>query len=103
MATQPKLILLDEPVAGMNPVESAELTRLVGRLRDEWGFAIVLIEHHMAVVQEVSDRVVVLDGGHKLTEGDYAEVSVDPRVVEAYLGHDDRTPAPAGATGEPVT
>ena len=88
MATQPKLLLLDEPVAGMNPVESAELTRLISRLRDEWGFAIVLIEHDMSVVRDTSDRVVVLNHGELLTEGRYADVSVDPRVIEAYLGQD---------------
>ena len=91
MATQPKLLLLDEPVAGMNPVESAELTRLIGRLRDEWGFAIVFIEHDMSVVRDTSDRVIVLNHGELLTEGDYADVSVDPRVIEAYLGRETAT------------
>ncbi len=91
MATQPKLILLDEPVAGMNPTESLELTKLIGRLRDEWGFAIVVIEHDMEVVREVSDRVVALDHGVKIAEGDYGEVVANPQVIEAYLGRGPAT------------
>ena len=86
MATQPRLLLLDEPVAGMNPMEPAELTGLIGRLRDEWGFTIVFIEHDMKVVRDVSDRVVVLDHGVPIAEGSYESVSTDPDVVEAYLG-----------------
>ncbi len=86
MATQPKLILLDEPVAGMNPVETAELTGMIRRLRDEWGFAIIVIEHDMGVVREVSDRVVVLDHGVKIAEGSYEQVSKNSQVIEAYLG-----------------
>ena len=86
MATQPRLLLLDEPVAGMNPMESAELTQLIGRLRTEWGFTIVMIEHDMNVVRDVSDRVVVLDHGVPIARGTYQEVSTDPDVIEAYLG-----------------
>ena len=86
MATQPRLLLLDEPVAGMNPMETAELTGLIGRLRDEWGFTIVFIEHDMKVVLDVSDRVVVLDHGVPIAEGSYESVSTDPDVIEAYLG-----------------
>jgi len=86
MATQPRLLLLDEPVAGMNPMETAELTGLIGRLRDEWGFTIVFIEHDMKVVRDVSDRVVVLDHGVPIAEGSYESVSTDPAVIEAYLG-----------------
>ena len=86
MATRPKLILLDEPVAGMNPKESAELTGLIGKLRSEWGFTIVLIEHDMNVVRDVSDRVVCLDHGETLAQGSFEEVSSNPDVVEAYLG-----------------
>jgi branched-chain amino acid transport system ATP-binding protein len=86
MATQPRLLLLDEPTAGMNPRETREMTELIGRLRDERGHTIVLIEHDMQVVGNVSDRVVVLDHGVKLTEGTYDEVSTNDDVIEAYLG-----------------
>ena len=86
MATQPRLMLLDEPVAGMNPMETAELTALIGRLRSEWGFTIVMIEHDMRVVRDVSDRVVGLDHGVPIAQGSYDEVSTNPDVIEAYLG-----------------
>jgi len=93
MATQPRLLLLDEPVAGMNPMETAELTGLIGQLRTEWGFTIVMIEHDMKVVRDVSDRVVVLDHGVPIAQGSYDEVSTNPDVIEAYLGR----PVEAGA------
>jgi branched-chain amino acid transport system ATP-binding protein len=86
MATEPRLLLLDEPTAGMNPRETVELTELIGRLRSEKGFTIVIIEHDMQVVRNVSDRVVVLDHGVKLTEGSYDQVSTNEKVIEAYLG-----------------
>ena len=86
MATQPRLLLLDEPTAGMNPKETAELTGLIRGLRDERGFTVVLIEHEMRVVRDVSDRVVVLDHGTQIAGGTYAEVSHDELVIEAYLG-----------------
>jgi ABC-type branched-subunit amino acid transport system ATPase component len=86
MATSPKLLLLDEPVAGMNPKESAELTELIGKLRSEWGFTIVMIEHDMNVVRDVSDRVVCLDHGETLAQGSFDDVSNNPDVIEAYLG-----------------
>ncbi len=91
MATQPRLLLLDEPVAGMNPMETAELTGLIGRLRSEWGFTIVVIEHDMSVVRDVSDRVVVLDHGETIAQGSFEEVSSDPDVIEAYLGRPAET------------
>ena len=93
MATQPRLLLLDEPVAGMNPRETGELTGLIGRLRDDLGFTVVVIEHDMRVVRDVSDRVVVLDHGVKIAEGPYEEVSTNEDVIEAYLGR----PAEAGS------
>ena len=86
MATKPTVILLDEPVAGMNPKESAALTQLIGELRSDWGFTIVMIEHDMSVVRDVSDRVVVLDHGETIAHGSYEEVSTNPDVIEAYLG-----------------
>jgi branched-chain amino acid transport system ATP-binding protein len=86
MATSAKLILLDEPTAGMNPRETQEMTQLIGKLREERGFTIVVIEHDMRLVKGVSDRVVALDYGRKIAQGTYHEVANDERVVEAYLG-----------------
>ena len=86
LASDPKLLLLDEPTAGMNPQESANLTRFMERLRDELGLSILLIEHDMKVVMGVSEYVTVLDHGEKISEGDAHAVRTDPLVVEAYLG-----------------
>jgi ABC-type branched-subunit amino acid transport system ATPase component len=85
-ATKPRLLLLDEPAAGMNPVETHEITELIGRLRREAGYTILVIEHDMHVVEGISDRVVALDHGVKISEGTFDQVATDPRVVEAYLG-----------------
>jgi ABC-type branched-subunit amino acid transport system ATPase component len=86
MATEPRLLLLDEPTAGMNPKETVELTELIGQLRSVKGFTVVVIEHDMKVVRDVSDRVVVLDHGIKLAEGSYDQISSNEAVIEAYLG-----------------
>ena len=86
MATNARLLLLDEPAAGMNPHETHEITELIGKLREDAGYSILVIEHDMHVVEGVSDRVIALDHGEKIAEGSFDAVATDPRVVEAYLG-----------------
>ncbi len=95
LATGPRLLLLDEPAAGMNPNETHEVTELIGRLRDERGLAILVIEHDMHVVEGISDRVVALDHGVKIAEGSFDAVAAHPAVVEAYLGRDPEALAEA--------
>ena len=97
-ATSPRLLLLDEPAAGMNPAETHEITELIGKLRTDGGYTILVIEHDMHVVEGISDRVVALDHGVKIAEGSFDQVATDEKVVEAYLGtkaaDDEMTTAP---------
>ena len=86
LATKPELLLLDEPAAGMHPQETLELTQFIARIRDEFGLTIFMIEHHMDLVMEISDRIYVLDFGKTIAEGTPEEIRSNPRVIEAYLG-----------------
>jgi ABC-type branched-subunit amino acid transport system ATPase component len=88
LASEPQLILLDEPAAGMNPSESAELTKMIERIRQR-GVTVLLIEHHMKLVMGISDRITVLDYGKKIAEGTPEEVRVNPAVIKAYLGDEE--------------
>jgi branched-chain amino acid transport system ATP-binding protein len=86
MGANPRILLLDEPAAGMNPAETHEITELIGRLRTEAGYTILVIEHDMHVVEGISDRVVALDHGVKIAEGTFEQVATNELVIEAYLG-----------------
>ena len=89
LATEPKLLLLDEPAAGMNPQETEELTAFIGEIRDKYNLTILLIEHHMNLVMDISDRIYVIDFGKLIAEGTPSEIQKNERVIDAYLGVSD--------------
>ena len=86
LATSPKLLLLDEPAAGMNPQETQELTDFIREIRDKYHLTVLMIEHHMDLVMQISDRIYVLDFGKLIAEGTPVEISTNQRVIDAYLG-----------------